>query len=608
MPEPTTSPADSAAAEAARALGPPPPPARPRLRSPRWAAVAAGGFLPGALLGTHLAGLIFFLNPDLPWAVTPVLRGVAVYGVLLGLLSLAFALPWLWRRPGRARRWLPWGLTAALALAALLDWAHASHYAFYLPAGINRRLIKAALLLTLAALAVFYTALLHSLARRPYGRRSRWGIALLAVASVYVMVERREAFQPGPPASPRPSAVADTQRPHLLVVGLEAATLDAVLPLASQGRLPFLSSVIDGGAYGRLESIAPNHRKVLWTTLATGKYPYKHGLVGEERHPAPLLARGAQLELLPAWLGFRTWGTFGTPPRRTDAGDRGVLAVWEVLPRLGLGTGLVGWPASAPASADPAFAVSEQYFSDPAAPGAARPAEVAARARLFRLRPDEIDPLTLTAFGDVPPEVPRALARDVSRESLASLLLQQYRQVEALFLYLDGLGGVTRDYLGGYAAVQFEGSRRAADRQAARWLGAYYAQLDLELSRLWDRVPSPKLLAVVSPYGAEPAAGWPRALRGLVLGDDLGASSDGSPDGVLLLYGSGVAPGTLLTGAELVDVVPTLVYGVGLPIARDLDGRVLTAAFDRGHLARHPLTFLPSYETLEDGEAEAGDE
>jgi hypothetical protein len=53
-------------------------------------------------------------------------------------------------------------------------------------------------------------------------------------------------------------------------------------------------------------------------------------------------------------------------------------------------------------------------------------------------------------------------------------------------------------------------------------------------------------------------------------------------------------------------VVPTLVYGLGLPIARDLDGQVLTGAFRRSFLAGHPLTFLPSYETLEEAEAPAG--
>lgn len=112
---------------------------------PGFLDVVAGGFLPGALAGIHLAGLIFFLNPGLPFAPGPVLSGVLVYGSLLGAASLLLHLPWTGGRPGRARRALPWGITVALAVAALLDGTHASYYAYFLPPGINDRLIKTAL-------------------------------------------------------------------------------------------------------------------------------------------------------------------------------------------------------------------------------------------------------------------------------------------------------------------------------------------------------------------------------------------------------------------------------------------------------------------------------
>ena len=67
---------------------------------------------------------------------------------------------------------------------------------------------------------------------------------------------------------------------------------------------------------------------------------------------------------------------------------------------------------------------------------------------------------------------------------------------------------------------------------------------------------------------------------------------------MLLLSGRGIQPGAFVSPAELTDVLPTLLYSLGLPIARDLDGGVLTAAFASGFLARQPLTFVPSYETL----------
>ncbi|HEV7785537.1 MAG TPA: alkaline phosphatase family protein, partial [Thermoanaerobaculia bacterium] len=302
----------------------------------RWLAILGSGFAPGALTGIHLAGLIFFLNPGLPFAVGPVLRGVAIYGTLLGLVSLALHVPFTRHHPRRALRALPWGLTAALSLSALLDWTHASYYAYYLPPGINDRLIKAALWLSLGALIAFYTALLHSLHRRRYGRRSRWGLTLVALLSIYAMVERREAFHPRPGPAPRPAAVESGQRPRLWVVGVDSATLDAILPLAGQGRLPFLASVLQNGAYGRLESLSPARRDALWTTLATGKYPFKHGVTGQRPYPAGFLVPGGRLRLLPTGLSFRLWGTMGQAPLPVPAHPRETLALWEILPRLGV--------------------------------------------------------------------------------------------------------------------------------------------------------------------------------------------------------------------------------------------------------------------------------
>lgn len=234
-------------------------------------AVGVAGIAPGALAGAHLAGLIFFLNPGLPFRPVPVLRGALIYGGILGLAGLLLLLPFTWGRPRRALRWLPGSLTISLALSAVLDGTHASHYAWYLPAGINDRLIRTALWLALAALIFFYTVLLHALHRRPYGLRSRAGLTALALLSVYAMLERREAFQPRTETVSRPTLAEDRQRPRLLMVGLDSATLDAVLPLAGQGRLPFFDSLLRRGAYGRLETLSPPHRDALWMTLATGK-------------------------------------------------------------------------------------------------------------------------------------------------------------------------------------------------------------------------------------------------------------------------------------------------------------------------------------------------
>ena len=92
---------------------------------PSWINTLLAGLAPGVLLGTHIAGLIFFLNPHLPFSTGPLVRGVLVYGGILGLASLVLHLPFTARKPSRARRWLPWALTISLATAAWLDASHA---------------------------------------------------------------------------------------------------------------------------------------------------------------------------------------------------------------------------------------------------------------------------------------------------------------------------------------------------------------------------------------------------------------------------------------------------------------------------------------------------
>jgi len=574
----------------------------------RWLAILGSGFAPGALSGIHLAGLIFFLNPGLPFAVGPVLRGVAVYGSLLGLVSLALHFPFTRHHPRRALRALPWGLAVALGLAALLDWTHASYYAYYLPPGINDRLIKAALWLSLGALIAFYTALLHSLQRRRYGRRSRWGLILVALLSVYAMVERREAFHPKPAPAPRPAAVESGQRPRLWVIGIDSATLDAILPLAGQGRLPFLASVLQNGAYGRLESLSPARRDALWTTLATGKYPFKHGVTGQRPYPAGFLTPGGRLRLLPTGLSFRRWGTLGQGPLPAPAHPRQTLALWEILPRLGVPAGVVGWPAAEPADGEAAFALADRYFQPVPEAGSAWPADLSDRGQLFRPNARDLDSSLRGHFGPRPPRsLLESLAGDTWRKALTFSLAGQSPQVEAVFLVLPGLRQASLENFGGFSRVMFDGSKGSAARAAADRLAAYYAQLDTFLAEVWAQGRGPRLLAVVSAYGASARGGWPRLWRGVAPEAALGGSFADAPDGALLLYGDGVRPGALVTSAQLEDLAPTLLYGLGFPVARDFDGQVLTSAFEKPFLAGHPLTFLSSYEGLaRAGEKEHG--
>lgn len=561
---------------------------------------------PGLLLGAQIGGLLFFLNPDLPFGTAPVARAVGLYSPLLGLVSAAILAPFTWARPRRAGRLLPWSLTVVFALATVLAAAHASYFGFYLPPGINQRLLKAALWFALAALICFYTALLHSLHRRPYGWRSRAALAAVTLLSLYAMIERREAF-PGLPSPPLRRALIETPgHPRLLVVGLDSATLDAVLPLCEQGQLPFLNGLLRRGVSARLATPRPSWRLPLWTTLATGKPPYQHGLVSERIYPAWPFGEQPALRLLPAGIGFRFWGTSSRPSARADGGWRRARPLWDIFARQGLAVRVLGWPGSYPASTNLRYCFSDRFFSDPvprasAASLAVSPRALAEPARNRRLPAAELPNELRARLGPrVPAGVLQAAADDLWADRVA-INFGQPGELDADFVFLGGLREVSSELFGGFAAVQFEGNASRDAQDAAQLVSTYYSLLDGLLAELWGRAQAtgPSLLAVVSASGAETPGAWRSAWRHLAGGNLLAGDVEHGADGLLIVAGAGVRPGTLRGSARIADVAPTLLYAAGFPVASDMEGRVLTEMFEAEFLARQPLTFLTSYETLE---------
>jgi predicted AlkP superfamily phosphohydrolase/phosphomutase len=60
----------------------------------------------------------------------------------------------------------------------------------------------------------------------------------------------------------------------------------------------------------------------------------------------------------------------------------------------------------------------------------------------------------------------------------------------------------------------------------------------------------------------------------------IGLSGHHRPEGVVILSGAGVQPGTQLQGASILDLAPTVLHAFGLAIPEALDGRVLSEAFE----------------------------
>jgi len=73
-----------------------------------------------------------------------------------------------------------------------------------------------------------------------------------------------------------------------------------------------------------------------------------------------------------------------------------------------------------------------------------------------------------------------------------------------------------------------------------------------------------------------------------------GNSGDHRMNGILFLKGEGIRPGVRLSGANLIDVAPTILHYLGEGVPEDFDGRVLDAAFTVEEASRPVRTAPPA--------------
>ncbi|HZQ98376.1 MAG TPA: alkaline phosphatase family protein [Chloroflexota bacterium] len=70
-----------------------------------------------------------------------------------------------------------------------------------------------------------------------------------------------------------------------------------------------------------------------------------------------------------------------------------------------------------------------------------------------------------------------------------------------------------------------------------------------------------------------------------------GLSGHHRPNGIVVLAGPGIQRGTQLDNASIMDLAPTVLNAMGLPIPADMDGTVLSQAFTDQFRASHPVVF-----------------
>lgn len=72
-------------------------------------------------------------------------------------------------------------------------------------------------------------------------------------------------------------------------------------------------------------------------------------------------------------------------------------------------------------------------------------------------------------------------------------------------------------------------------------------------------------------------------------GHELAQTGTHKLHGILIAWGRHVEPGTLVRGADIIDLVPTILHLMDVPLPGHLDGRVLTECFTESFRRDHPV-------------------
>ena len=117
---------------------------------------------------------------------------------------------------------------------------------------------------------------------------------------------------------------------RLLVIGLDGGTFDVFRPLLQQGRMPNLSTLLQRGCWGELDSTIPPFTASAWSTFITGQNPGRHGVLSFQIRDR---------------YNYDTVGTGFVNAERFD------LTLWQILSDAGKQLSVVNVPMTYPPQA-----------------------------------------------------------------------------------------------------------------------------------------------------------------------------------------------------------------------------------------------------------------
>ncbi len=358
-----------------------------------------------------------------------------------------------------------------------------------------------------------------------------------------------------------------------IVIAVDGATNRVIAPMMQEGLLPHLSAIKDSGVMGPIRAHRPLLSPRIWTSVATGKIPERHGIQG--------------------WVWKDRRGTF----QLYSSSDRRSHAIWNIFSDKGRIVGVVNWLNTQPPEKINGVMITD--FAFPVLEDRLQLAGVFAKAKGKVARPDSAS--ASFAFPEEWMNKVAELERDsgpaspienpfhdggldfgenfnelfsgyFEKDTLSThmaLAIQEEIHPDLLLVYLPGIDRISHFIWPGQEPVDAYPEDRRLPPEALEkmheslWL--YYRHVDELIGRLMKGYTEDDLIIVLSDHGFE-------------VGDSRmagGHESDAALNGIFYARGKNIPAKYRLGPKELSvnDITPTVLSWFGLPVARDMQGK-----------------------------------
>ncbi len=375
-------------------------------------------------------------------------------------------------------------------------------------------------------------------------------------------------------------------------------------------QLPNLSRLMKRGSYGHLANLSPANSPVIWTSVATGERPSRHGITT---------------------FFMKAPGTDGKVLASSSL--RKVPAIWNVVSDYGDDSvGVAGWWASWPAEKVDGFVISdhandaalkimkdkdwmptedevlqayEEYYTYPSdllesIRSRFKNVENITKDELTRFIP-QLDDATWKRFKNIDrvdkterlSHLKFYYARDMSLHRSIKHLWGR-RNPDLWLIYYQGTDVAEHMYWHWEDPAIFPRVDPEKARKYGKILEGYYRLVDEMVGEYMQKAGPDATYIVASDHGHYPV--------------DFMQVRDGGPrghhrwhsPGIFIAAGPAIKEDHYTSQARIYDIMPTVMYLMDYPVATSIEGRVLRDIIRPGWAESHQMVTIPRYEYLAD--------